>query len=311
MLTKIASSKLPIDQFEADLMSACGSFQLESGFRSKDIHGLVHLEHLADLEIAHVAKDLHSIRRTKKDLARDEGENFFLIIQEEGQAMMSQHDNSRVLIPGDMILIDSAYVSEFSFFGRFSRQLSIHLSREEMLQRFGVHAKGGKFISKTDHTAIAVAAILTKAYQVQHNEHQSHYLKEAIFGLIGSILYEQSDYSNGKDIDAEVGGAQLLERGMAFINEHFTDPKLTCQRVADSLGVSIRHLQRAFSLVGSTPSDYLTTRRLEHACLMLKQRDEQETCFVSTIAYKSGFNDISNFNRQFRKAFNCPPSRYQ
>lgn len=310
MLTKIATNTLPIEQFEADLMSVCGSFQLEAGKANRDIQGHISLQHLADLEIAHVAKDLHSIKRTKRDLAKDDAEHFFLIIQEEGQAMMSQHDNTRILIPGDMILIDSAHISDFSFFGRFSRQMSIHLDREEMLQRFGRHANGGKFISKSDHTAIAIAAILTKAYQVQHNQHQSHYLKEAIFGLIGSMLYEEASYSDAKQIDADVGGAQLLDRGMAHINEHFADPDLNCQGVAEALGVSIRHLQRAFSLVGTTPSDFLTTRRLEHACQMLKQRQDKETGFVSTIAYRSGFNDISNFNRQFRKAFNCPPSKY-
>lgn len=310
MLTKVPASVLSVERFEAELQSVCGSFRITPKYETPHLLGAVKHEFLADLEVVHVAKDLNSIKRTKRELMRDDGENFFLIIQEEGQALMSQLDSARILLPGDMILIDSAYVSEFSFFGHFSRQLSVHLPREEMIQRFKCLARGGKFIPKDDHTAIAISAILSKAFQVRDNETQSHFLKEAIFGLVGSMLYEKNGNTSAKLIDAEVCGTQLLKRGMAYINQNFKDPNLTINQVAKFLKVSIRHLQRAFALIGTTPTDYLLSKRLEHVCRCLNNRQDGESKLVSTIAYDCGFNDISNFNKQFSKAFNCPPSKY-
>jgi AraC family transcriptional activator of tynA and feaB len=309
MLTTIPSTTLAVEQFESELQTICGAFQIDPRHRSRAVTGAVMRENLADLEVAHVAKDLNSIRRTKHELSQDEGENFFLIIQEEGQALMNQHDTARILVPGDMILIDSVYASDFSFFGKFSRQVSVHLSREEMLQRFNTLARGGIFMSRDDHTSIATSAILAKAFQVRDNQQQTHYLKEAIFGLIGSMLYERHGPSSAAKIDADVSGTQLVERGMAYINQHLTDPALTIHAVADYLNVSMRHLQRAFTLAGTTPTDYLLTKRLELACHMLNQRGS-DGGRVSSIAYNCGFNDVSNFNKQFRRAFNCAPSKY-
>ncbi|TPE55340.1 helix-turn-helix domain-containing protein [Maribrevibacterium harenarium] len=311
MLVKIPSCTLTVEHFEADLHEICGAFQIEPRSHTQDITGLIKHEYLADLEVAHVAKDLNSIRRTKKELAQDEGDNFFLIIQEEGQALMNQHDCARILMPGDMILIDSAYASEFSFFGRFSRQVSVHLPRQEMLQRFDKLARGGIFLPKEDHSSIAVSAILSKAFQVRENVPQSHYLKEAIFGLIGSMLYERNSQDSAKHIEADVHGAQLLKRGMAYIDQHFLNPNLTIHGVAEYLNVSIRHLQRAFAIINTTPTNYLLTRRLEMACQLLAQRQTGgDGERVSTIAYNCGFNDVSNFNKQFRRAFQCSPSKY-
>ncbi len=117
MLTKIESKSLSLETFESELYSVCGAFNVDPKHQSRSVLGAVQHETLADLEVVHVAKDLNSIKRTKKELSQDVGENFFLIIQEEGQALMNQHDTARIILPGDMILIDSAYTSDFSFLG--------------------------------------------------------------------------------------------------------------------------------------------------------------------------------------------------
>ncbi len=311
MLTKISNQSLSIEQFEAQLINVCGAFSLSPKAQNAVVNGVVKHEHLADLEVVHVAKDLNSIKRTQREISKDDSENFFLIIQEEGQALMSQADSARILIPGDMMLIDSALASEFSFFGRSSRQLSVHLSREEMLQRFGGLATGGKFISREDHCSLAVAAILSKAFRVRDNQAQSRYLKEAIFGLVGAMLYEQETPFAAKKIDADVGGAQIFERGMAYIDANFTDPSFTLQSVADYLKISMRHMQRAFSAVDQTPTEYLLNRRLERACQLLAGNHHECTNRISTIAYNAGFSDVSNFNKQFKRAMQCSPSQYQ
>ena len=59
---------------------------------------------------------------------------------------------------------------------------------------------------------------------------------------------------------------------------------------------------------GATPTDYLLRKRMEKACQMLQARSRQSNpALVSSIAYNCGFNDVSCFNRQFRRMFGCAP----
>jgi len=56
-----------------------------------------------------------------------------------------------------------------------------------------------------------------------------------------------------------------------------------------------------------TYSRFLNEIRVSHACKLLLE-DEQP---VSDICLNSGFKNISNFNRQFKKISNLTPSEYQ
>lgn len=311
MLTKVSSAVVPFERFQADLESVCGSFAVVGVERQRRVHGGVSLETRAGIEIAHVAKDVQTIRRTDRDIRRDAGENFFLIVQEEGQAFMRQRNTVSMLKPGDMILIDSATPSEFMFFGKFSRQLSLHLPRQEMRERFGREAVGGHFIARTDYHSIAIAAILSKAFEAQANQAQSAYLREAVFGLIGALLYERSGLEAGRHIDADVTGAQLFERCMAVVDQCYGDSGLTTQTLAGMLGTSARQVQRSFAIAGTTPTEYLLTKRLERAGqLLISRRGHDEGVLISSIAYACGFNDVSYFNRQFRRLYGCAPGQF-
>jgi mannose-6-phosphate isomerase-like protein (cupin superfamily) len=164
MLTQISATRFPIEQFRGDLKSVCGEFDARPGDCRTTLNGAILLEKRAGLEMAHVAQDIQQIIRTRRHIRRDDGENYFLIIQEEGRALMSQNDEVKMISPGDMILIDSAEPSEFTFFSTFSRQLSLHLPRVEMWTRFGECITGGLFMARSDQTAVALCAVLAKAF---------------------------------------------------------------------------------------------------------------------------------------------------
>lgn len=309
MLTTLASSSLPVDQFRSDLHAVCGSFQVQPAASRNFMRGAVAHEARGGFEFAHVAKDAQSIRRDRSDIARDGAEHFFLIVQEEGRALMSQRDSVSMLRPGDLVLIDSTEPSEFTFFGSYSRQLSIHLPRAELQKRFGDALRGGLLMPRTDHTTLAIIAVLAKAFQPNNNPTQSSYLGEAMYGLLGSMLFANG--TSSRCIDADVGNARLLERAVAYVDAHHTDCDLTIQRVALDLKTSSRQLQRAFTPLDITPTEYLQQKRLATACQALKhKRSVDSKTLISTIAFTAGFNDLSYFNRLFRSTFHCTPSQY-
>ncbi len=311
MLTQIPTGALAVEQFQSNLMQVCGRFHADP-FKSQEVvRGQVLLEERAGIKMAHIAKDLQKVWRSAADCRKDDGEHFFLVIQEEGRSLMAQNDTARMMHPGDIILIDSAKPSEFSFFGTFSRQLSIHLPRTEMRARFGENIRSGLFLPRNDYTALAITSVLAKAFMTDDAPQQHSYLKEAMFGLLGVMLHEREGRDRFLEIDADISGAQLLKRGLSYIDAQFGQLDLTIQHVADDLQVPIRQLQRAFSLIGTSPTDYLIQKRLERACQMLLERKAgRRDVLVSSIAYDCGFSDISNFNRQFRRAFGCAPGQY-
>lgn len=309
MLTRLSPTSLPIEQFQSDLRSICGSFQVQPADGRNFLRGAVTREERGGFEFAHVAKDAQCIKRDRKDIARDDAGHFFLIVQEEGSALMSQHESVRRLHPGDLMLIDSNEPSEFSFFGKYSRQLSVHMPRIELNRRFGDALRGGVYIPRADHTALAIIAVLAKTFEPSNNQLQTNYLGEAMFGLLGSMLYAGG--TSSRSIQADVGNARLLERAVAYIDAHHTDCELTVQRMVSDLKVSSRQLQRAFTSLDLTPTEYLLHKRLASTCQALRQKRITESkTLISTIAFNAGFNDLSYFNRLFRATFNCAPGQY-
>jgi AraC-like DNA-binding protein len=53
--------------------------------------------------------------------------------------------------------------------------------------------------------------------------------------------------------------------------------------------------------------DYLLNTRVGYACKLLTDASQN----ISGVAYDSGFGNISNFNRQFKKIKGITPSQYQ
>lgn len=274
------------------------------------MRGGVQIDRRAGLEVAHVAADLQQVVRGKTEIRRDAGENYFLILQEEGKALMSQSETSCLLSPGDMVLIDSACPSEFTFFGDYNRQLSLHLPRGEMHARFGYDLiRGGIALPRHDPTNLALCAVMGKVFgEPAINAASGSYLREAIFGLIGAMLHERSGQTGFSGIDSDLSGARALASGQAYIDSHYRNPELTIQDMAVDLGMSLRQLQRGFSAIGSTPSKYLLVKRLEHAKRGIEDRRAgRRSDLISSIAYEAGFSDLSYFQRCFKKSFGMSP----
>ena len=53
-------------------------------------------------------------------------------------------------------------------------------------------------------------------------------------------------------------------------------------------------------------TQYLNEIRIGHACKLLIEGNLQ----IATICYQSGFNTLTNFNRQFKSLMNMTPTDY-
>jgi len=98
-----------------------------------------------------------------------------------------------------------------------------------------------------------------------------------------------------------------LQAIQADIEAHLLDPDLSTIWIAARHGISARYLRALFADRQMTFADFVTDRRL----LVVWRRlvNPNTLCdAISTIAYECGFNDLSWFNRAFRRRFGMTPS---
>lgn len=122
------------------------------------------------------------------------------------------------------------------------------------------------------------------------------------------MLHERSGKEGFSGIESDILSARTFAAGQAYIDAHYRHPDFSLQGMADDLGMSPRRLQRAFAVLGSTPTRYFLVKRMEHARRGLEaRRVGLRGGLISTIAYEAGFSDLSYFQRCFRKAFGTSP----
>lgn len=96
-----------------------------------------------------------------------------------------------------------------------------------------------------------------------------------------------------------------LIHGREFIDSHFALP-LTIEDIARESAMSEYHFFRLFkSVFGVSPYQYITGRRMQAACLLLKAERP-----VSDVAMDCGYADIFTFSKAFKKHFGVTPSSF-
>jgi AraC-like DNA-binding protein len=98
-----------------------------------------------------------------------------------------------------------------------------------------------------------------------------------------------------------------LRSARDLIDRDFASP-LDLSALAARAGYSRYHFIRAFrAAYGATPGDYLSRRRVERACELLRTANltVTEVCFVV------GFSSLGSFSSRFSELAGCSPSEYQ
>lgn len=128
------------------------------------------------------------------------------------------------------------------------------------------------------------------------------------------ILYELSiddDYhilaSSGFSHNKTIPDSRRVRKVEEYIDKHFKE-EIRLQTVSDIAGMTPTAFSRFFKLrTGRTLSDYIIDIRLGYAARQLVDT----TTSVVEICYDSGFNNVSNFNRIFKKRKGCSPTTFR
>ena len=101
--------------------------------------------------------------------------------------------------------------------------------------------------------------------------------------------------------------SRRIEKTLDYVNKNFDKP-VTLGEVAKLANMSEVSFSRFFKQrTSNTFMDCLTEIRLGHATRMLIDT----TTSIAEVANQCGFNNISNFNRTFKKRKNCTPKEFR
>lgn len=96
-----------------------------------------------------------------------------------------------------------------------------------------------------------------------------------------------------------------LTQVLIVLNERFAEPDFSAQKLAQATGLSERYVNELLYEAGASFSTRLLELRLRKVVDLLAQADQRK---ISEIAFACGFNDLSYFNRCFRRRFGLTPT---
>ena len=116
-------------------------------------------------------------------------------------------------------------------------------------------------------------------------------------------LIVQAGYTNLNKASEEDRMSQVYQ----YVMDHFKEA-IRLEDVATLTNMTVSSFSRYFkSRMNKSFSDFLSDVRISHACKLL----HEEIMNISEVCYESGFNTLSNFNRQFKERMGVTPMMYK
>jgi len=283
--------------------SMCG-YSSQENIEAKGSAGTLRAGSICGFAGIDARSDIHRrVERTQRHIRLDDMDCYRAIFQIAGRSTVMQNDRVMELASGDLALVDTTrpttYVSEGD-----RRIISLNLPRQTLISHLGLEPNGGLFKQGKTLAGRSLFRLVLDAV----NESDpllvpaEPYMRLAISDLLGALLAASDSSPVSSPVD------KLFTRVCSIIKGHFFNPDIGPREVAAEAGISLRYLQKLFTVRGTTCSLFTQSLRLEHAARLLHGRALSKTNQpISEIAYACGFRNYTHFARAFRGRFGHPP----
>ena len=94
-----------------------------------------------------------------------------------------------------------------------------------------------------------------------------------------------------------------------YIKDNLTNKDINVEALAKKAHMSTSHFHKQFkNTLGISPIDYINSQKIKFSKKLIKESTDFR---MSEIAFKSGFNNTSYFNRQFKKMEMMTPQQFK
>jgi AraC-like DNA-binding protein len=250
-------------------------------------------------------------RRSARDIARDGNGDCMVALNCGRRPVMQRQLGREVEVgPQSLFLLSNAEPAEMLSPGGV-RCLSVYVPRAQLVERV---RNAEDLIARGIRADPSLICYLRRYlhHLIAAEDEIGHPL---VAGHVGTTLLElvAATLESGRDgiLRRKPGlrGAHLLEI-MAAIKSRFDNPAFSPRQLASELRLTPRYVQDLLHEAGTSFTERVLELRLQKARSMLADR-RCDRLRVSEIAYASGFNEVSYFNRCFRRRFGATPTHFR
>jgi len=277
-----------------------------------------------------VAFNVPQIKKESFRFQLDRGKYFYdqlhqhseiqIMLIEEGEGTLIAGDYVGRFAPNDLFVIGSGqphvFRSDKSYFQANtklkSKAISIYFNENYLGSNFWQleEMKGvRKFVAKTSRGLQIQGKAKDAVVKIIHELKNAYGVQKLLLFL--SLLKKLTE-SKGKFLAVSASGDFRSEEGKrmnAILQFTFREShrKVYLEEVAEVANLSVEAFCRYFKMhTLKTYTSFLNEVRVSNACRLLINKD----LTVQDVCYQSGFNNISNFNRIFKKVIGKQPSKY-
>jgi AraC-like DNA-binding protein len=226
----------------------------------------------------------------------------------QGTFQYRSRQGSAVLVPGSVLLGTRGACFQCGHeHGQGDRCLAFHCT-PEFLDTVASGVAGARRTSFSVSSLPPLPQLMpvlaeAEAARDNHDIGAFEELAVRLAGAILALLLQATPASRQPTVQDE----RRITAAVRWIEQH-ADEKLSLRDLARDAGLSPYHFLRMFRQVaGMTPHQYVLRTRLHRAAVQLRRTDDP----ISSVAYDAGFNDLSTFNRRFRRLMGAKPSAYR
>lgn len=295
------------EDWEARLRRTCGHYYGVPGHGQEIVDGHVGLSRFHGLDMADIACDLDHIDRSAAGIRRDESEYIFLIMQLSGRSLIDHMGRREIVEAGEFYLLDSTKVARILYADTRSHFLSVHMPRGAFLLECDGRLRLGRAL-KRGHPMSAPMQAFLGGGKARGTPRKTYADPGYLFDLTRIAFTPGQTEMDASRLSSR---DNRFELAVSVMERNLARPDLSLSWLARVIGISERQLQRDFLGRGTSFIQLLREKRLALAAEFLVHfGNAAQPMNVTDVALRSGFNDISNFNRSFKGRYGCSPSSY-
>lgn len=247
------------------------------------------------------------VSRTQRLIADDMADMVF-VVTADAPLHIAQRGREQVLAAGEAIFIRGGECSTIQCRDR-TRFTNISVPLDDLTPMLSSRQDLSMTMASRQNGLLAMLlgyVRLLQTLQKPHPDELGHLAAAHVRDLMAAMAGAGPDCASAP---GERGGvrAARLRAIKADIGEHLCEPDLCIGTIAVRHGISPRYVGKLFQEEQTTFSDFVLSLRLERSRQLLRC-SRHGTSTIASIAHACGFNDLSYFNRTFRRRYAVTPS---
>ncbi|MEM9257809.1 MAG: helix-turn-helix domain-containing protein [Pseudomonadota bacterium] len=272
-------------------------------------NGLIETVDYADLRISSITADAQRVHRGDQQIQRAGSNMIKLNVHIGGTGRVLHQAGATELAVGDCMLVDpnQPYVLEFN---SAFRQLCIQIPAWSLREHLAMplEAALGTRLSLVDRSGTVLRAALEQMLvKAAGNTEGNTAHTELFLQVLSHTLAECLGLSKSYGCPTRSMNRLIVDLRQ-YLGCNFRQDDISPTQAAKHLGCSVRNVHKICHNEGTTFGKLLLDARLSAVSRALAGGSDAR---ISELAFESGFNDISHFNKVFRCRFGVSPTEFR